>query len=174
MEIRPLERSDEPALSAFFARVPESDRTFFKEDVSDPDIVAGWARATAGRRALAIDDAEVAGYVAVVPLHGWSSHVGEVRLVVDPARRGRGIGRALARRALLDAVDLGLAKAVVEVVADQEPAIAMFQAIGFSPEALLRDHVRDRGGALRDLIVLAHSMQENWSAMASVGIVDAL
>ena len=58
--------------------------------------------------------------VAVVPLQGWSSHVGEVRVIVDPAHRGRGIGRALARHAVLDALELGLTKLVVEVVADQE------------------------------------------------------
>jgi pimeloyl-ACP methyl ester carboxylesterase len=45
--------------------------------------------------------------------------------------RGRGIGRALARRAVLEAVALDLDKMVVEVVADQAPTIAMFRALGF-------------------------------------------
>ena len=60
------------------------------------------------------------GYMAVVPLQGWSSHVGEVRVIVDPDSRGRGIGRALAQHAVLEALNLGLTKMVVEVVADQE------------------------------------------------------
>ena len=88
---------------------------------------------------------------AVVPLHGWSSHVGEVRVIVDPGRRGRGVGRALARRAILEALELGLTKMVVEVIADQEPTIACSASLGFDPEALLADHVRDRSGELRDL-----------------------
>ena len=107
--------------------------------------------------------------MAVVPLHGWSSHVGEVRVIVDPDRRGRGIGRALARRAVLEAVELDLRKMVVEVVADQEPTIAMFRSLGFDPEALLTDHVRDQSGALRDLMILAHSVEEQWSSMAVAG-----
>ena len=44
--------------------------------------------------------------------------------IVDPDHRGSGIGRALARHAVLEALELGLTKLVVEVVADQESAIA--------------------------------------------------
>jgi ribosomal protein S18 acetylase RimI-like enzyme len=116
----------------------------------------------------------VVGYVAVIPLHGWSSHVGEVRIVVDPDNRGRGVGRELARHAVLEALELDLSKLVVEVIADQEALIAMFRGLGFEPEALLIDHVRDRSGALRDLLVLAHSVEQQWASMATAGIVDGL
>ena len=173
MEIRPVQPDDQAALIAFFHRMPEADRTFFKEDVDDPDVVTNWARPGAARM-IAMEDGEVLGSVAVVPLHGWSSHVGEVRIVVDPARRGRGVGRALARHAVVEATGLGLAKLVVEVIADQEPLIAMFRALGFEPEALLVDHVRDRSGALRDLLVLAHAVDREWAAMTATGIVEAL
>ena len=120
---------DEAALKRFFAQIPDADRTFLKEDVDDPDVVAAWARPGTAR-VIAVDDGEVVGSVAVVPLHGWSSHVGEVRLVVDPEQRGRGIGRGLARQAVIDAVDLGLAKLVVEVISDQTALIGMFRSAG--------------------------------------------
>ena len=97
MEIRPIEAGDRPALSRFFERIPESDRTFLKEDVGDPRVLEDWVQPGAGRT-IAVEDGEVVGSVAVVPLVGWSSHVGEVRLVVDPDHRGRGIGRRLARQ----------------------------------------------------------------------------
>jgi ribosomal protein S18 acetylase RimI-like enzyme len=173
MEIRPIEPGDQDPLSRFLERIPDADRTFLKEDVEDPEVVAAWTR-PAPARAIAIDGQAVLGYVAVVPLHGWSSHVGEVRLVVDPDERGRGLGRALARRAVLEAIDLGLAKLMVEVIADQEALIAMFRALGFEPEALLTDHVRDRAGELRDLLVLANSVDEQFAALAAVGITDGL
>jgi L-amino acid N-acyltransferase YncA len=112
--------------------------------------------------------------MAVVPLHGWSSHVGEVRVIVDPDRRGRGIGRTLARRAVIEAAELQLRKMVVEVVADQEATIAMFRSLGFDPEALLTNHVRDQAGALRDLMILAHSVDEQWSSLVVAGIADEL
>jgi L-amino acid N-acyltransferase YncA len=173
MEIRELESADREAVERFVERVPEGDRTFFKEDVAAPGVIEAWTRPGTAR-AVAVDDGDVVGYVAVVPLHGWSSHVGEVRVIVDPDRRGRGIGRALVRRAVTEAIELDLRRMVVEVVADQEATIAMFRSLGFDPEALLTDHVRDRSGALRDLMILAHSVEEQWSSMVAAGIADEL
>jgi ribosomal protein S18 acetylase RimI-like enzyme len=173
MEIRPLQPADRTAIESFLERVPEGDRTFFKEDVTDPSVIDSWAR-PGSARSLAVDGDTVLGYVAVVPLQGWSSHVGEVRVIVDPEHRGQGIGRALARHAVMEALGLGLTKMVVEVVAEQAPTIAMFRSYGFDPEALLRDHVRDRGGELRDLMILAHSVEESAAAMAAAGLADGL
>ena len=174
MEIRPPRPDDLDALTAFFAAVPEHERTFFKEEVLERATVESWLGDERGRRAIACDDGQVAGYVAVVPLVGWSDHVGEVRLVVAPDHRRGGVGRELARRALVDAVECGLRKLYVEVVAEQDGAVAMFQALGFQAEGLLRDHVRDRGGELRDLILLAHPVAEQWEAMATAGIEEEL
>ena len=173
MEIRPIEPEDARVLSRFFERIPESDRTFLKEDVGDPRILEDWVQPGPGRT-VALEDAEVVGALAVVPLVGWSSHVGEIRLVVDPEHRGRGIGRRLARQAVLDAVDMGLGKLVVEVISDQGPLIAMFRGLGFEPEALLTDHVRDRSGQTRDLIVLANSVDEQFAALSTAGVAEQL
>ena len=174
MEIRSIESHDAEALRSFFDRIPEGDRTFFKEDVLDPQIVPSWVQDKRARRAVAVEGDRIVGCVVVIPGVGWSSHVGELRLVVDPSRRRQGLGRQLARRGLLDALGLGLRQIVVEVVADQTPAIAMFQALGFGAEALLRNYVRDRSGELRDLILLAHSVDDRSSAMATLGIEDAV
>jgi ribosomal protein S18 acetylase RimI-like enzyme len=173
MDFRPIEPGDEPALTRFFAQIPDSDRTFLKEDIDEPEVIAAWARPGTAR-VIAVDDGEVVGSVAVVPLHGWSSHVGEVRLVVDPEHRGRGIGRGLARRALVDAMDLGLAKLVVEVISDQTALIGMFRTLGFEPEALLLDHVRDRSGEIRDLLLLSNDVESQFSSMATAGITEQL
>ena len=175
MQIREPSEADLDGLLEFFARVPESERTFFKEQVLDRATVEGWLTSDRGRRALAHDeDDTIVGYVAVIRLTGWSDHVGDVRLVVDPAQRGKGLGRALARWALLQALDCGLQKLTVDVVAEQEGAVAMFSSLGFQAEGLLRDHVRDHDGELRDLVLLAHSVADAWSAMETAGIDDAL
>ena len=94
--------------------------------------------------------------------------------MVDPEHRGRGLGRALARRAVLDALELDLSKLVVDVIADQTALIGMFGSLGFEPEALFTDHVRDRTGEMRDLMVLANSVNGQFAAMATAGITDEL
>ena len=173
MEVRPIDKSDAAPLDAFFRRISDGERMFFKEDVLDPEVQAGIFEGRSGSRKVAVgDDGEIVGYLAIIPGIGWSSHVGEVRLVVDPGHREEGIGRRLARQGLLDALELGLEKVFVEVVADQAPAVAMFQALGFEGEAVLRGHVRGRRGDVRDLIILAHPVHENWATMATIGIED--
>ncbi len=173
---QPLAAGHLPALRAFLAALPDEDVTLVKEDVRDPAVADAWAAGRgAGRWWVATgEDGAVLGLVGVRPLVGWSSHVGELRLVVDPARRRQGLGRALARHALREALEAGLAKVVVEVVAEQEGAARMFGELGFRGEALLRDHIRDRDGELRDLLVLAHDARGEWSAMAGVGIEGEL
>jgi ribosomal protein S18 acetylase RimI-like enzyme len=177
MAVVPLgpERCD--ALLAFFAALPEGDLTFIREEVTDPDTVRSWASDSGpGGRWVAMDEGadEVAGYVAVRPLPGWSDHVGEIRLVVDPTRRGAGLGRELARRAVAEGIGSGLTKLVVEVVAEQGAALALFTELGFTGEALLVDHIRDRNGELRDLMVLAHHVPDTWAGMDTVGVADEL
>jgi len=97
-----------------------------------------------------------------------------MRLVIDPDQRRRGIGRRLARRAVADAKALGLTKLVVEVVAQQEPTVAMFTALGFEAEGLLRDHVSSQRGEQHDLLILSHFVDELSTSMTSVGIDDAV
>jgi ribosomal protein S18 acetylase RimI-like enzyme len=157
----------------FFRALPAGDLTFIKEDVTDPDTVRGWLDRPR-QRWLALDGETVVGFVAVLPLPGWSDHVGELRLVVHPARRRVGVGRALARHALADAVRAGRRKVVVELAADQDRALAMFGSLGFTGEALLRDHIRDRRGDLRDLVMLAHFVDATWADMNSISLADEL
>ena len=174
MDVRPLSPELAAPLEEFFQRVPESDHNSFAEDVLRPGVVPGWLEQQGTYRACAVQNDRVVGYLALLPLVGWSAHVGSLRVVVDPAARGKGVGRALARAGLLASLRLGLTKTVVEVVVDAVPAIGMFEALGFEPEALLRDHVRDKTGQLHDLVVLAHQVEGTWSAMATAGLEEAL
>lgn len=160
-------------LSDLFARLPESDLTFIKEDVS-PEAVASWSTAPGWRWVEVEDDGTITGLAALLPLTGWSDHVAELRLVVDPQTRGRGIGRLLAQHAVAHAIRSGLLKVVVEVPAAQERITDMFLGLGFTGEALLRDHFRDRSGEVQDLIMLALLAEQTFDAMTAVGMADVM
>jgi ribosomal protein S18 acetylase RimI-like enzyme len=168
--LKPFDDEQVDALSDFFAALPEGDRTFVKEYVDDRSVLASWAASDrSGSRWLACDGTNVIGYLAVLPLPGWSSHVGELRLVVAPEARGRGVGRMLAEHALKTAAERGLTKLVVEVVAVQEGTVALFNELGFRSEALLTDHIRDGHGDLQDLVVLALDVGAAATALDTVG-----
>jgi L-amino acid N-acyltransferase YncA len=114
------------------------------------------------------------GYVGLHPLGGWSSHVSEVRVLVAPEARGAGLGQQLVQTAVAVAVGKGMEKLVVDVVADQEGTIGMLQANGFVPEALLADHIRDRQGQLRDLMVLSCRARELAGDLELLGVGESL
>ena len=170
--LRPLAPADVDAVMAFLDAMPEGDRTFFKED-DDRETVQRWSHDVHASRWILPGEAEIEAYLAVIPGVGWSRHVGELRLVVGAGHRRRGLGRALARRGLLEAVRTGLDKIVVEVVADKQGDIEMFASIGFQAEALLTNQIRDRTGQTRDLVILAHDVAAVRDSMEVLGIDEA-
>lgn len=174
VEVRAIEASDADAIRVFFSGVPEGDRTFFREDVLAPGAVERWISDPDQHRSIAIVDDEIAGHVAVIPGVAWSRHAGEIRLVVAPEHRRRGLGRLLVQRAVVEAVDLGMTKFVVEVVAEQQATVTMFTALGFEAEGLLKDHVRTQTGQMHDLLVLSHFVERLWATMSTVGVDDAV
>jgi RimJ/RimL family protein N-acetyltransferase len=174
MKIRQFDPADGEALCAFSRRLPEEDRNFFKENVEDPGVLEQWQSDDRTRRLVVSDNGEIIGYAGVLPLSGWSCHVAEIREIVAADHRRRGIGKALAQAALRQAWELDCRKIIVEVISEQDSTIAMFQMLGFEPEAVLRDHVRDRHGELRDLLVLAHHVDDNWQAWETVGLSETL
>lgn len=167
VEVRRLEADDVEAVRTFFACVPEGDRTFFKEDVTRPDVIASWVAEPDEHRLIALVDDEVVGYAAVLRGVAWSRHVAELRLVMAPRFRQRGIGRLLAQRAVVEAQELHIEKLVVDVVAGHDRLFDMFTALGFRQEGHLRAHVRSTAGETRDLLVLSHFVAELASSLAA-------
>ena len=76
-------------------------------------------------------------------------------ILVAPSMRGKGLGRRLTEEAFAIGLSQGLEKMVARMTLDQKSAVAVFEGLGFRPEALLRDHVKDRSGRKHDLLVLS-------------------
>jgi mycothiol synthase len=96
--------------------------------------VAAVALAAPGDLLVALDAA-----VRPLGLH-WTSRrahgVGEVfNLAVDPAAHGRGVGRWLLAAGLAHLTRLGRREVVLWVDAANGPALALYQAAGFTPRA---------------------------------------
>ena len=84
----------------------------------------------------------LAGYVHVGPPTPVASnaHVLMIRgLAVDPARRGRGIGRRLVDAAVESAARRGAHRLTLRVLGPNAPARALYEAAGFVVEGVLRE-----------------------------------
>lgn len=157
--IRPMVPQDKSALLAFFRSVPAEDRFYLKEDVTSKAVIDRWAEELDYGRVLPLLALKGDRIVADGTLHHRSAraqkHVGEVRVVVDPEFRNRGIGRWLLRKLAEIAKDQHLEKLVFEVVTGkEEPARVAARLVGFAPVAVLKDHVRDSDGTPHDLLIM--------------------
>lgn len=61
-------------------------------------------------------------------------------LAIDPAKRGRGLGRQLTQAILQAMVDAGAETLYLEVRSDNIQAISLYRSLGFAPRAKLDDY----------------------------------
>ena len=159
--IRRFEAADRDAMAVFAAALPEHDLLCLGRDLRHPRVIEAWLSAIGEGWIDSFvakgDDGAVVGTAALVrdPL-GWSAHVGEVRLLVDQAKRGHGLGRDLLECIFAAAHAHELAKLTAQMTTDQAGSLALFESVGFRPEAMLRDHVRGIDGVPHDLAILAY------------------
>ena len=157
--IQSMADCDDLAVQTFVTKVPVHDLLFLDRDIREPKVLAAWRRAIeqgAVHSLVAIADGEIVATTAVIrdPL-SWSAHVADVRLLVLPESRGKGVGRALLEASIEHAITQGATKLTARMTPDQRGAITLFEESGFRGEALLRDQVRDTNGDLHDIAVLS-------------------
>ena len=168
---RPDDRAD---VIAFASALPEHDLLFLSRDVREPRVVAAWLSAIEADEIdslVAEDDGAIVATAALVrdPL-SWSAHVGEVRLLVAPGRRGSGLGSDLLQGIFMIARERGLAKLIARMTVDQAGSIALFEGVGFRAEAMLKDQVRGADGQSHDLAILSYDAARVAARHAASGI----
>ena len=174
VELRLMGPGDRDAVLAFARTVPEHDLLFLRRDITQPKVVEAWLRDIEGGAIvspLAWMGGDVVGCAALVrdPL-SWSAHVLELRVVVGAAARGRGLGAVLAQEAFVLGLKSGCEKMFAQMTVDQPAAVALFEGLGFAPEAMLRDHVKDRSGQTFDVVVLSHRVEQMRARLQAYGM----
>ena len=125
------------------ARCAELEAMLFDGD--DPWPEAAFVRELAARHiryVAARVDGILAGYAGIARLGRTAPFEYEIHTVgVDPAYQGHGIGRGMMTR-LLDDVDGAV---FLEVRTDNEPALALYQSLGFVTIGLRKRYYRASG-----------------------------
>lgn len=158
--IRGAVPGDDPALAALDHRAwsqdgavtkrPAAKRAFFGAGhTPDQFLVAvpGEAAPSGGR---------IAGFIRIVPPTPLPSnaHVRQIQgLAVEPALRGRGIGRALLGAACERAATEGARRITLRVLASNEPARRLYAAAGFAVEGVLPGEFRIAGRYVDDILM---------------------
>lgn len=175
--LRPMTANDKDGVLAFARMLSEHDLLFLRRDITQEPAMADWiSELKSGEivTILALIGSDVVGYATIHrSLLRWTAHVAELRVTVSESVRGTGIGRVLTQEAFATALAEGIEKMVAQMTLDQKGAIATFEGLGFRPEALLRDQVKDRDGNKHDLLVLSHEVARFEAQRAAYGVADA-
>ena len=152
------------------------DLLFLRRDITQPKVLSAWSKQLETGEItslIARSDGKMLGCTAVVrDERSWSPHVGELRVLVSPAGKERGLGRLLIQESFLIALSLKLQKLTAHMTVDQTSAINVFEEMGFKPEALLKDQVMDQAGEKHDIVILSHDVEGFQSQMQAYGMTD--
>ena len=167
--IKLTEPSDEEALKKFMLDLPESERVFFRDDVTDPEVIHSWTSNIDLKRVIpimAIRDGKIlANWTLHHQEHGWIRHHAQLRGIVAPDYRGKGIATAMVHTLLSFAKQLNIERVVVEFVEPQRDLLSRYQKIGFKIDAVLKDWVKDFRGRYNDIHVLSMQFEPAWRKM---------
>lgn len=167
--LRLMTPADETSLLVFYQSMPESDRLFLKEDVTDPEVIHRWAKHLDYNRVVPVlaikEDKIIADSTLLMQTHGWSRHVAEIRLAVSHDYRRKGLGFILIKELFSLAMALSMEKVIGEVMETQTYIIKMLKTLGFKQETVLKDHVRDLHGKKHDLIIMTNDIKSIWKKM---------
>ncbi|MFN0147679.1 MAG: N-acetyltransferase family protein [Dehalococcoidia bacterium] len=165
---------DRDRVVALARSLPEHDLLFLARDLTQDKVVEEWIADPNADIIVALDGQQMLGYAAVQRTpQRWSAHVAELRVLTATSMRGKGLGRVLTQEAFALALGMGMEKMMAQMTLDQKGAIAVFEGLGFRPEALLRDHVKDRAGQKHDLLVLSHEVARFEAQQAAYGVTEA-
>jgi RimJ/RimL family protein N-acetyltransferase len=167
--IRPLTKQDGPALLAFFAGLPDDDRLFLKEDVTKKEVIDRWIEELNFNKVLPIVAEKNSAIIGDATLHfnsyGWQRHMAEIRCVVSREYQRKGLGTALMRELVSQAVERGVTKISATMMNTQKSAQKAFEKLGFRKEAELKDFVADIKGKSHNLVIMVNDVSELWKKM---------
>lgn len=158
--IRAAEQADSDQIWPIFETVVRAGDTYaFDPEIGREEGLAAWM-APGGRCYVAEREGKVVGTYVLKPNQpALGAHVANASFMVAPASQGRGVGRAMGEHALEEARRLGYrAMQFNLVVCTNEPAIALWQQLGFSVVGRLPESFRLTNGCYVDALVMYRSL----------------
>jgi L-amino acid N-acyltransferase YncA len=162
VSFRLMESSDGEKVRQFVKGLPEEDLFYLMDDIRDTAGMKRWIdgiRENSIISVLAERSGQLLGYGTLRCGHlQWTRHLGEIRIMMSPEARGKGIGKLLAKEVFAAAHDIGLRRIIARLTSRQTPARYLFQHLGFHIEAVLADCVIDNRGHTQDLIFMSYDV----------------
>ena len=160
VEIREATAANRDAIWDIFREVVAARDTYaFDPGMSRQDALGYWFQANK-RTYIAESSGRIVGtYILRPNQSGGGSHVANAAFMVAPVARGRGIGRAMAEHCLTEGRRLGFrAMQFNFVVSTNDPALRLWQKLGFKIVGILPDAFRHPEKGYVDVYVMFRSL----------------
>jgi L-amino acid N-acyltransferase YncA len=160
VEIREATAANRDAIWDIFREVVAARDTYaFDPGMSRQDALGYWFQANT-RTYVAESSGRIVGtYILRPNQSGGGSHVANAAFMVAPVARGRGIGRAMAEHCLTEGRRLGFrAMQFNFVVSTNDPALRLWQKLGFKIVGTLPDAFRHPEKGYVDVYVMFRSL----------------
>lgn len=162
--LRALQPGDREALVELFAHASEEDRRYLVDDVTNRELVAGWADNLDYNKVfplVAMVHDQLVGDATLHFRRGAHRHQGELRIYLAREVRRRGLGTQMLQALIDIARSTGLHQLIAEVVTDQGPVIKAFRELGFNQTCILPDYFMLPDGSTRDVALMLMPLVEH-------------
>jgi N-acetylglutamate synthase-like GNAT family acetyltransferase len=161
--LRPMAQCDEDKLYRFFVALPEADRRYLRNDTVDRILIESWCRNINYDKVLPIlavkQDVIIANGTLHRQTHGWSKHIGEIRMTIASEYQQRGIGNILTKEITGLARKLGVERLMARVVTSRDYVISLFELNGFKQIATLKNFVKSvMDNSYKDIAILVKDL----------------
>lgn len=161
--VRPVNRRDETRLKKLFLAVPDEERLFVKQPITDHTLFRQWCRQPDFERNLPVLMLCGAKVIGEATLHqrggGWKRHIGLITLLTHPEYRGRDVSKILVRELIEIARHCGLRRLEAEVNGERKIALQVLAQLGFNKLMHLHDYVLDMKAVTHDYVLLGKNLK---------------
>ena len=150
-----------------FKLFSEDELWFLNHDVSDPRLFEDWVKGLDLNRVVSIvallEGRIIANAALMVKDYGAKSHIGKVRIAVDPSFRETRLGTWMLLDLVNVAMAIGLKTVVMRLVQEKDASvISAVRKLDFIEEAVLEDYVLDREGNPCNLVIMTKRLPTEW------------
>jgi GNAT superfamily N-acetyltransferase len=161
--VRPIGGRDERRLQKFLLNVPEEERLFIKQSLTNRTTVHEWCKHPDFEHNLPLLMLHGPQVIGLATLHqrlgGWKRHIGMITLLTHPQYRGRDVSKALVSELVEIARHSGLRRLEAELNGERKIALDVLARLGFNELAHLNDYVLDMKGVTHDYVLLGLNLR---------------
>ena len=98
-------------------------------------------------------------------MFGWTRHIADMRIVVDPRFDDKGLREAIAEELLRAAQQAGVERLQTEVLQEHTSYISVLEHIGFTREVVRKAYAKGVDGKLHDVIIMSNDLESIWKRL---------